>query len=210
MTRLQIIQEALNRANRPDLVSEARLWLNIFLEGQYRNQDWPFAMKTVTLPVVEGALIPDDYLRSRTANLIFGNNRLPILFLTPEQYDYDRMTNVSTGKPRKCYIDQNTRTMHWIQLPDQAYSFEMRYYYMPDMPDPHSPIGDTEVPLWRIDFEVLIQAVYVRALQYDDDARYSAENQYLSELLRTAKLNSPDFRNQTNRIKLGKSYRRRL
>ena len=41
MTRLQIIQEALNLANRTDLLSEARLWLNNFLDGQYRNQDWP-------------------------------------------------------------------------------------------------------------------------------------------------------------------------
>lgn len=210
MTRLQIIQEALNRANRQDLLSEGRLWLNMFLEGQYRNQDWPFAMKKSTLSVVEGGAIPTDYLRARSAQLIDGSNRQDILFLTPEQYDYHRRANVTTGKPLKVFVDQYLGTFNWIQIPDQAYSFELRYYFMPTLPDPYSPIGDSETPLWKVDDDVLIQAVYVRALEYDDDARFDKEDQRLKEMLRESKLNSPDFRATNNKIKLGKSYRRRL
>lgn len=210
MTRLQIIQEALNRANRPDLVSEARLWLNMFLEGQYRNQDWPFAMKTVTLPVSQGASIPADYLRSRSALLNVGTNKLPILFLTPEQYDALRMAHNSPAMPNKVYVDQYERTFNWVPAPNGSYSFELRYYFMPELPDPYSPIGDSETPLWYVDEDLLIQAVYIRALEYDDDARFDKESQRLDKMLMESKLNSPDFRATTNRIKLGKSYRRRL
>lgn len=210
MTRLQIIQEALSRANRPDLVSEARLWLNMFLDGQYRNQDWPFAMKVSTLPVVDGAAAPEDYLRARSVQLIYGSQRLPVLMLTPEQYDFERQAQVGTGVPRKLYLDQYLRTFHWLPVPQEVYSFELRYYFMPELPDPYTPIGDSETPLWQIDDDLLIQAVYIRALQYDDDARFDKEEQKLMTMLRECKINSPDFRAQTNRIKLGKSYRRRL
>lgn len=210
MTRLQIIQEALNRANRPDLLSEGRLWLNMFLDGQYRNQDWPFAMKISTLSVVEGGAVPADYLRARSAQLIVGNTRQDIRFLTPEQYDHHRRSNITTGKPLMVFVDQYLGTFNWVQIPDQAYSFELRYYFMPTLPDPYSPIGDSETPLWKVDEDVLIQAVYVRALEYDDDSRFDKEDQRLKEMLRESKLNSPDFRATNNKIKLGKSYRRRL
>lgn len=210
MNRLQIIQEALNRANRPDLVSEARLWLNMFLDGQYQNQDWPFAMKVATLSVVDGASAPDDYLRARSVNLLYGSQRLPVLMLTPEQYDFERQAQVGSGVPRKLYLDQYARTFHWLPVPQDTYSFELRYYFMPELPDPYSPIGDSETPLWRVDDDLLIQAVYIRALQYDDDSRFDKEEQKLMTMLREAKLNSPDFRAQTNKIKLGKSFRRRL
>ncbi len=210
MTRLQIIQEALTRANRQDLLSEARLWLNLFLDGQYQNQDWPFAMKVSTLSVVDGAAIPTDYLRARSVNILYGSQRLPVLMLTPEEYDFHRQAQVGTGVPRKLYVDQNARTFHWIPVPQETYSFELRYYYMPVLPDPYSPIGDSETPLWRVDDDILIQAVYIRALQYDDDSRFDKEEQKLMMMIRDAKINSPDFRAQMNRIKLGKSYRRRF
>lgn len=210
MTRLQIIQEALSQANRTDLLSEARLWLNQFLDGQYRNQDWPFAMKSASLPVIQGGAIPTDYLRSRSCDIISGANRLSVLFLTPEQYDFERMTNVSTSIPRRVYVDQNARTFNWLPTPAMTYTMDLRYYFMPVLPDPYSPIGDSDTPLWAVDDDILIQGVYVKALKYDDDARYDKEESRLKDMIRETKLNSPDFRAQNNRIKLGKSFRRRL
>ena len=81
---------------------------------------------------------------------------------------------------------------------------------MPVLPDPYSPIGDSETPLWAVDDDILIQGIYVKALKYDDDARYDKEESRLKDMIRETKLNSPDFRAQNNRIKLGKSFRRRL
>jgi len=208
---LQIIQEALNRANRGDLLSEARLWLNLFLKSQYRNQDWPFALKEVTLPIVQGAAIPSDYARARDAKILDGaTNQVPILFLTPEQYDAALRSGYSSSIPLKCYVDQYARTFHWVPPPNQTYSFILRYYFMPVLPDSYSPVGDLDVPLWTADVEVLIQAVYVRALQYDEDNRYDKEDAKLVKMIVDAKMNLPDFRAGTNRIKLGKNFRRRL
>lgn len=210
MTRLQIIQEALNLANRTDLLSEARLWLNMFLDGQYRNQDWPFAMKTASLAVTQGATIPTDYLRARSADIINGSNRLPVLFLTPEQYDFDRQSSINPSIPRKVYVDQYARTFNWVPAPSEVFTMELRYYFLPVLPDPYTPIGDSETPLWAVDDDILIQAVYVKALQFDDDARFDKESARLDDMIKKAKINSPDFRASTNRIKLGKSFRRRL
>lgn len=210
MTRLQIIQEALSQANRTDLLSEARLWLNQFLDGQYRNQDWPFAMKTASLPVTQGAAIPTDYLRARSADIISGTNRLSVLFLTPEQYDFYRQAAANPAIPRKVYVDQYARTFNWVPAPSEVFTMDLRYYFMPVLPDPYSPIGDSETPLWAVDDDILIQGIYVKALKYDDDARYDKEESRLKDMIRETKLNSPDFRAQNNRIKLGKSFRRRL
>ena len=170
-------------------------------------------MKSVELPVIQGGFIPDDYLRSRDAHLNYGTNKVPITVLTPEQYDQATRMGVSTSIPTKVYVDHYARTFTWVPAPSESFSFSLRYYFMPVLPDPYTPIGDSEEPLWEADLEVLIQAVYIRALQFDDDARYDKEEQKLygeRGLLVQAKMNLPDFRATNNRIKLGKSFRRRL
>lgn len=167
-------------------------------------------MKTVELPVIQGSTIPTDYLRARDATLIQGSQRRPVLLLTPEQFDQDRRNGYNVSIPVKVYVDQYARTFTWIPAPAEVYTLSLRYYFMPELPDPYTPIGDDDEPLWATDDEILIQAVYVRALQYDDDSRYDKESERLMMMIRDARTNNPDFRAGTSRIKLAKSFRRRL
>ena len=170
-------------------------------------------MKTVQLPVIEGSSLPADYLRARDGSLLYGTQKIPVFFLTPEQYDAATRAGASPSVPNRVYVDENARTFNWVPVPAGTYTLSLRYYYMPAMPDPYTPIGDSDVPLWQTDVEILIQAVYVRALQYDDDARYDKEEDKLygrEGMIARAKMNNADFRAGSSKIKLGKSFRRRL
>lgn len=170
-------------------------------------------MKTVQVPVIQGSTIPTDYLRARDGSLLYGTQKIPVFFMTPEQYDEATRAHVTTAVPNKVYVDEYARTFTWVPTPAQVYTLSLRYYFMPDMPDPYTPIGDSEIPLWQTDVEILIQAVYIRALQYDDDARYDKEYDKLygmEGMIAKAKMNNADFRAGSSKIKLGKSFRRRL
>lgn len=209
MTRLQIMQEGLRRAGRSDLLSEARLWLNLFLESIYRNQDYHWLRKQTTLTTSEGLAWPSDYLRSYSAVLLQNGNENQFKQFTVDEYDMYRIAS-SSGTPAGYFADPNTRTFKFYPQPAQALQWKLRYYYLPTLPDASSPVGDSDEPVWEADPTILIQSIYVRALEYDDDSRFDKEEQRLEAMIAKAKMNDFDTRAGNTRMKLGKSFRRRL
>lgn len=216
LTRGQIITEGLGRAGRPDLLVNARLWLNLFLEKQYLNQDYEWLVKEIdNQTLIEGASIPEDYVRMKTITAT--PNRLPVLLVEADEYEWRRRGTsngpaiITYGTPVIAYIDQAKDEIHFWPLPPvmTPLTYNYFYYYFPELPDPTNPSNDTMVPMWGQSNDILIEEIYVRALNWNDDDRYEKEQNNVKKLLDESKMNSRDLRAGSPRFKLGKCHRRR-
>lgn len=219
LTRGQIITEGLGRAGRPDLASNARLWLNLFLEKNYTGQDYEWLLKEVDNRIaVEGDPLPSDYERMKVITMT--PNRIPVKLVEADEYEWLRRgygfpqyTTQTFGTPNWAYIDQTLGLIHWVPLPPtgagQQVVYNYFYYYFPTLPDPTNPSLDSLIPVWGLDNTILITEIYTRALQWSDDLRYAQEKDAVKTLLDESKMNSRDLRAGSPRFKLGKSHKRR-
>jgi len=199
LTRAQIVQAGLELAGRTDLTTKANRWLNMWLENQYYDFDWNWLIKSSLGNVLtEGMSLPLDYVRNKMFTLGFNNTREPMEVITIEEYN-DRLRDAnSIGRPLKIYIDQTTHQLYFYPKPDaNSYTLDIQYFYMPE-------------PVWGNDSQLLVNAVYVYALKYLDDARYQAERKNLDEDLASCKMNDYDMRGGKHKILLGKSFKRRF
>jgi hypothetical protein len=210
MTRRQILDAGLELAGRKDLLSQGRTWLNLFLERQYMTYDWPWLIKTsADLAVVEGQSLPDDYLRMKSLVLIDNGQETPLETITADQFDDVRRQQDQVGNPIMVYLDQSDKTIHYWPLPIRAFTYRLRYFYLPTPLD-LSVTDDNSEPTWGEMDDILVHAIYVRALQHLDDARYGSESQALTAMLSEAKMNSVDRRAGKSKIPFGKSFSNRF
>lgn len=208
LTRGQIISTALTRAGREDLTSDARRWLNTFLETMYTDQDFNWLLKRLyNQAITQDMSFPADYRALKVAR-IKGSN------LDLEEVSVDELfsfsTDVSGGAPTKIYADRGLRQFHFWPAPGAGYYMDLAYYYMPTLPDATDPATDSQTPVWGLSVEVLVQAIYVKALEYNDDVRQDKEMDKLRGMIAESKMNSFDMRAGKNRIPLGKSFRKRF
>lgn len=215
LTRLQIITEGLSRAARPDLTSNGRLWLNLFLEKQYLNQDHEWLVKEVSNRImVNGDTLPADYVRMKTMTVT--SNRIPMRVIEADEYEWLRRAygtpgQLSTGNPNVAYIDEVNNVIYFVPLPSTVIIpvYNYFYYFFPTLPDPTTSAGDSEVPAWGLSNDILIEEIYVRALNWNDDERYEREKENVKVLLNESKMNSRDLRAGSPRFKLGKCHVRK-
>jgi hypothetical protein len=216
LTRGQIITTGLAQANRPDLVSNARLWLNIFLERCYRDQDFEWLLKEIdNRSCVEGDTLPSDYRAMKVITAT--TNRLPIKIIQADEYEWVRrgvnfsqLTSNQFGTPVYAYLDLANQLIHFWPLPPvggNAIVYNYFYYFIPTLPDPTTSGGDSSVPVWGpLSYQVLIQEIYARALEYQDDTRAAKELERGQQMLDETKRNSRDLRAGSPRFKLGKCH----
>jgi hypothetical protein len=207
LTRGDIITEALSQAARPDLVSNARLWLNLFLEKAYKNYDWHWLIKRVEDQTITQDLdFPDDYRAMRSAT--YSQDRKLMT-----QLDVDGFENIAYrsifGVPSHFYADEETRTFKFWPAPSNGNIWNYAYYHIPELPDPTISATDLDVPVWHSDPDILIDAVKLKALYYNDDQRYTQEMKDIDRRIIQGRMNQRDQRAGSPRFKLGKSYRRR-
>lgn len=215
LTRLQIMNEGLGKAGRPDLLSEARLWLNLFLEAQYLNQDYEWLVKRIdSRAMVEGDTLPSDYVRMK--NLTVTPQRLPMQLVEEDQYEnllrgYVNVSASNYGTPRYAYIDQNLALIHFVPVPFPAgpsqLVYNYGYYYFPSLPEVADNAHDSDVPKWGLSNDILVQEIYTKALNWNDDERYGPEKEDVKKMLNDSKMNSRDLRAGSPRFKLGKCHR---
>ena len=213
LTRGQIISEALSQAGRTDLTSNARLWLNLFLEKIYKTQDWDWLVKdSGVLALVQNGPVPTDYWKMKSATLI--RNGIPQLeietVLSDEWASLQRGASSANGGPYKAWVNEDLRTFSYWPTPDNSFSWQFWYYYMPVLPTHTTSAGDSATPKWELNDEILIRAVQMKALYYNDDKRYNEGVQELMQEILSAKMNSAEFRAGRSKIRLGKSFRRRF
>lgn len=213
LTRLQIITQGLALAGRPDLLTDARLWLSMFLEDVYMNQDLEWLEKYKTgIPVVNGTDIPLDYRAAKSGILIHPNTTTTqIRFLTKsEEIDEKIMQSGNAlGAPKYCYVDQMNRTFNFITQPNGAYSMNLRYYSIPEIGDFDTALCDDDVPSWGMPFSILVDHIKSRAMEYNDDQRQVGADQVVRNKFAEAKMNNHDRRAGPSRMQLGKRFKKR-
>lgn len=211
LTRLQIMNEGLTKAGRTDLLSNARLWLNIFLEKMYRNQDFRWLLKRATnLALSQGATPPSDYLRAQSATINANGSAVEIMQISLEEYQSKSVNPLTSGLPRFFAFDEVSNQFLFWPLPGSSYSWNLNYYYMPTLPDPSNGTGDSQFPVWGEDPDILIQNIKAQAFDYNDDERFEKADARTEELLVKSKMNSFDMRAGRHRVKLGKSFKKRF
>ena len=209
LTRGQIISEALSLAGRADLISNGRLWLNIYLDSMYRNQDLSFLLKSSSgMPCIQNAPLPSDYRALHTATV--GVSGVPLEVVALDHFVALNQAQSKHGTPLWLCIDGGNKTAQFYPSPWQGVTWNMTYYSMPELPDPNDPLTDSEIPKWELSSDILIQAVYAKALQYLDDSRAEKAQADAQLMFTQAKMNSRDMRAGSSTFKLGKSFRRRF
>lgn len=211
LTRIQIITEGLSQVGRTDLTSNARLWLNLFLDKIYKVQDWEWLIKsTNSLSISQGGITPTDYWKLKSMNVnVSSGSKAPVRGVEADEWAL-LQRSVASGVPSRVYIDKNIGTFNFWPTPDQTYSFDLMYYYLPVLPDPSTSGGDSASPKWGLHDDFLIRAIELKAQFYNDDTRYTQAEKILMEECIQAKMNSKDNQSGSSAMKLGKSFRRRF
>ena len=204
--------EALSQTGRSDLLSNARLWLNLFLDKIYNVQDWNF-LKTNSgiVSLVQGGSSPAGYKKLSSANLLYQGyvQREITSFNGDGEYQaYLRMGTV-VGQPQKVYIDKQANTFNFWPPPDYSYQWQYFAFITPTLPDPTDSSGDSVIPLWPMASNDLIEAVQLKCLYYQDETRYKDEEAKLIKSITDSKTNQFDSQGGNNTMKLGKKFRRR-
>lgn len=215
LTREQIIEAGLALAGRPDLVADARLWLNLFLEQQYMNQDFNWLVKTASgLSVTQGVAFPTDYRAGKSGVLIHPNgSQSPVQVIDKaDAYDHARLgiDTTTEGQPEIVYANHDERKFYFLPAPDQAYSLDLKYYYIPTLPDHEDAGTDSQTVKWGLPAQILIDHIKLRAYEYNDDQRYAGTKAEIQGDIAAAKVNNHDRRAGPSRLSMGKSFRKRF
>lgn len=214
LTRGQIIAEGLSQVGRSDLTSNARLWLNLFLEKVYKTYDWEWLVKdNGVAAITDGGSFPVDYWKFKTANLLDGTTEgfiCELDTLTADQYAFRLRGGSVSGTPREVFLNLDARSFHLWPTPNLSFKWRLFYYYLPTIPTHTNGSGDGNTPKWGLHDDILIRAIQLKATYYNDDTRYASEEKALFEEIAAGRMNSHDKRGGTNRLKFGKSFRKRF
>lgn len=217
LTHGQVIDTGLGIAGRPDLTTEARLWLNLFLEKFYYNQDVKWLEKTLAAQTLtNGMSLPADYrgLSSVLVTTSTGTKASPLVIQSIEEYDKLRASysnNAQTsGVPNYIYIDQDNKYLYFLPTPSSGMTIDISYYYMPTLTDHENSGFDDAVPKWEMPYEILVKFITAAAMQYNDDQRQFDLFKMIDSAISEWKFNSRDTRASSTRFKMGKSFRKRF
>jgi hypothetical protein len=182
LTSTTIIDQALGRLGNDSLTVEAGIWLLNALDRLYEDFQWPFLETTATGALTEGQSsvnLPADF-DSPVSHNSFGvidENGIHHALSFNTGFDQDQLVNPDLdGTPERAFVNLDAMTWRPYPLPNKAYTWQVRYKkkiarsdvaFTPDFPND----------------DILIQAVYVRGLQYEDDDRFAAENTELQRMV---------------------------
>lgn len=188
-TAAVLIAEAFGLAGNSSLsTSDGLAWLNRFLDAEYRRK-YPWQRVTVSIAFASGVAV--NTAQWNTAFLDFyehadgsvgrwsdaQGNITSCKGLTYRQYIniVDRLT--STGPPAKIAADLVGLSWYVYPKTDQAYTVSVDIYTLPA-----ALTATSQTPTWSTyaPDQILVQALKVAALEYQDDARYATELQRLA------------------------------
>lgn len=212
LSHQEIIETGLGIAGRPDLVQEARLWLSMFLDRFYHDQDVEWLVKpSGDLALVEGMSLPEDYraMKSATIRQSNGSSFQPKIIWDAEEFSYVKRAQAS-GAPLNVFIDQNNRTLHFHPQPTTSYSIDINYYHYPEVEAYNSDAFLDAIPKWELPSAILVDFVTSAAALYNDDERQFNLMQLVEKSIVSSKMNSGDKRAGSSKLKLGKSFNKRF
>lgn len=184
LTSDTIITRVLKMGGNETITTEAQYWLLDILDRLYEDFHWPFLEKVATGSVASGATsiaLPADFDSFWDENSLVlvtsSGGQYPLALVTG--YDQDWVTSPGiTGAPETALVNLNARTWRPYPLPEQTYTYQLRYKHKPTRADPYANF----TPTFPND-AILIQALFVRVLQFEDDDRYAPESQVLASMV---------------------------
>ena len=182
LTSTVIVSQALGRLGNDSLTVEAGIWLLNALDRLYEDFQWPFLEVTATGTLTIGGTsvaLPTDFDSPVSMNslvLIDSNSNYHSLVFNTG-FDQDMIAKPSLeGEPRYAILDIVNQTWRPYPISTQAYSWQLRYKKQIARPtEPFTPTFPND--------DILIQAVYVRGLQYEDDDSFFNENKELQRMI---------------------------
>jgi hypothetical protein len=206
LTSTVIIDQALGRLGNDSLVVEADIWLLNALDRLYEDFQWPFleTLATGSLVVDQSSVnLPADFdspVAHDSFVLISSTGGYHALEFNTS-YDQDLLASPTrSGEPKRALINLDTMTWRPYPLPSQTYTWQVRYKkkitrsdveFTPDFPND----------------DILIQAVYVRGLQYEDDDRFVNENKELQRMVSMYKRKFNLQAQKSQRVQLSRRFR---
>lgn len=180
----ELISQALKRVGNEVITADAQVWIYNVLDRLYEDFSWPFLEKLTTGNLTSGqssVSLPADFDSPWDKNsfvLIDSNGGYHALAFATG-YDQDFLANpATTGTPSQALIDLGAETWRPYPLPDTAYTWQIRYKKKVTRPGTYA----TFTPEFPND-DIIIQALFVTALQHEDDDRYVPENQMLRQMI---------------------------
>ena len=181
LTRDSLISHAMRLAGNEDVTTFAQDWLNNTIDTLGQMFRWPELEKEATGSITVGVsstVLPADFgnLWNRLALSLTISNASHVLEpLTRNEYNAlgDRTLQ---GIPKYVLFDLNAKTWVTFPLPNATYTWLLIYHIKP------ARLSSDVVISFGSD-EIFIQALYIRILQYEDDARYKEEFQILLQMI---------------------------
>lgn len=183
-TANEIISDALKQVGNETLTSEAQTWLANFLDRLYEDYRWPFQEKSASGTVTEGSTsvnLPSDFLDFWDRNgLRLEDEDGNLSRVVPRQADeFDLLVQPNDeGLPEIALVNLADMTWQPYPTPDKTYTWRLRYKYKP------TRISDFDAVVTFPNDELLTQAVFVKALQFEDDDRYATEATILDGMIK--------------------------
>jgi hypothetical protein len=214
LSRGEIITQGLSLAGRPDLVSDARLWLNLFLEKIYFAQDFDWLVKSIDgISTADGTPFPDDYRSAKSGVLVTPEGSRIIIQIISKGDEYDAKlasVGVDDGQPQIVYANHDLRQFFYLPRPIATYTLSLKYFYMPPISDYTDPSTDDDVPKWGLPSTILVDHIKSRAMEYNDDDRQQGSKQEVLGEIAMAKMNNHDRRGGPSRLPMGKRFTKRF
>lgn len=205
MTRVQLINEALELSGDTSLFTRAVFWLNAALEDLYASAAWPFLLQRVQVSESAGSY----YLGQGSSEPSFGENGLvntPVYMIHKLLWadsgsgsargEVELVNSAGTnsmddplleptrssvrGPPIKAILSNTTSAYDWFVefsgVLDRAYRFVVVYQQMPEW-----LTTDNARPIYPVD-ETIVQALVVKAMFHQEDNRFAVEQGKLNAL----------------------------
>lgn len=183
----EIISNAGKLVGNETLTTFAGVWLNNIIDTIAQNRKFFELEKVATGTLAKYTSGPALTVSFPTDfGDMWDHNALGLIdsggshhILTFQTWDwYDLITNPLTiGPPQFAAFDMRLQKWTPYPQPDQAYTWQMRYVLKPS----RIVTGSDKIPYGSD--EIFIQALFVRLLQFEDDARYPAEYAMLDQML---------------------------
>lgn len=174
-TANQIINLALNRAGNPTITADAQVELQLIINRLNEDFWWPHLHTTITGSVTPGQAtvsLPADYIdvwNKYGIRLTDVNGNVRTLVLKSEEFRLRTALDTVSGTPEFAVIDDSLQIWRPLPVPEQAYTYQLVYRRLP------AQISNFDAVVDFPNDALLVQLLFVWALQREDDARFAEQ-----------------------------------
>lgn len=180
LTGNQIISQGLGQIGNLTITAAAQVQLQVIVDRLHEDYKWPFTKGFTTGTATQSISVPADFLDlwDRTSFIVFDSddNKANVRLIGQEEYELQQSVVTSEGVPTTAYYDSVSGALKLDSTPSSM-TYELWYRKKA------ATITNFDAVVEFPNDEILIQSIFVWALQYEDDDRYGGELQILQTML---------------------------